>query len=285
MANPSLAMIPSGYKAGKLYSVLPQDGTGDFTVSRNSVATRVNKEGLIEEMGVNVPRLDYSDGGCPVLLTEPQSTNYHTYSEPSSLPAGYGGLGVTYESYSWANGFTNAVVFGDNSTDRYYNGTNGVAGVEMVQSAYVIMDDLGEPVVGNSTTTGDFNFIMSGSGNTTPLPNVYVGNNIWRVSAKKTFTTTTHTNGIRKQTTQSNRGFKVVGWQLEQLSYPTSYIKTEGTTATRLADVVTVDTTGITGGVSEIIETIDGVEQTPITTIPSTYQVPNGNINKIIMNP
>ena len=73
MAIPTLAMIPSGYKAGKLYSVLPSDGTGDFTVARNSVATRVNQSGLIEEVDVNVPRLDYSAGGCPVLLTEIQS--------------------------------------------------------------------------------------------------------------------------------------------------------------------------------------------------------------------
>jgi hypothetical protein len=84
MANPSLAMIPSGYKAGKLYSVLPQDGTGDFTVARNSVATRVNESGLIEEMGVNVPLLDYSDGGCPVSLTQPQSTNIFLNSETLS---------------------------------------------------------------------------------------------------------------------------------------------------------------------------------------------------------
>jgi hypothetical protein len=27
---PSLALIPSGYKASKVYSVLPTDGSGDF---------------------------------------------------------------------------------------------------------------------------------------------------------------------------------------------------------------------------------------------------------------
>jgi hypothetical protein len=32
MSTPILAMIPSGKKAAKLYSVLPTDGTGDFTV-------------------------------------------------------------------------------------------------------------------------------------------------------------------------------------------------------------------------------------------------------------
>ena len=81
MSTPSLLTIPSGYKATKLYSQIPTNGTGDFTVARNSIATRVNKSGIIETMGVNVPRLDYSDGGCPVLLTEPQSTNLIQYSE------------------------------------------------------------------------------------------------------------------------------------------------------------------------------------------------------------
>ena len=43
-----VAMIPSGYKEDKLYSVLPNDGDGDFDFSRATSATRVNSEGLIE---------------------------------------------------------------------------------------------------------------------------------------------------------------------------------------------------------------------------------------------
>ena len=75
MATPSIAMIPSGYKAEKVYSVLPTNGDGDLTFDRNSSARRVNKSGLIEEMATDVPRLDYSDGGCPSLLLEPSSLN------------------------------------------------------------------------------------------------------------------------------------------------------------------------------------------------------------------
>jgi len=51
MATPSLAMVPSGYKDGKLYSVLPNNAGGDFDVTRGSLATRVNKDGLIEPVG------------------------------------------------------------------------------------------------------------------------------------------------------------------------------------------------------------------------------------------
>jgi hypothetical protein len=47
----SLVMIPSAYKDGKLYSIKPTDGSGDFTFSRGSnlAATRVNSSGLIEK--------------------------------------------------------------------------------------------------------------------------------------------------------------------------------------------------------------------------------------------
>jgi len=49
----SLAMVPVGYKAGKLYSVKPDTGAGDFDFSRASYATRVNADGLIEKERAN----------------------------------------------------------------------------------------------------------------------------------------------------------------------------------------------------------------------------------------
>ncbi len=47
----SLVMTPSAYKDGKLYSIRPTDGSGDFTFSRGSnlAATRVDVNGLIEK--------------------------------------------------------------------------------------------------------------------------------------------------------------------------------------------------------------------------------------------
>jgi hypothetical protein len=46
----SLALIPSGVKDGKAYSIKPTDGSGDFTFSRGTgTATRVNASGLIEK--------------------------------------------------------------------------------------------------------------------------------------------------------------------------------------------------------------------------------------------
>ncbi len=74
-------MIPSGYKAGTLYSQFPNVSDSDFQVVRNSIGTRVNKDGLIEVMQPNVPRLDYTNGNCPELLLERASTNLCVYSQ------------------------------------------------------------------------------------------------------------------------------------------------------------------------------------------------------------
>ena len=48
----SLIVYPSGYKASKIYSLKPIDGTGDLTFARASSATRVNEQGLIETPSV-----------------------------------------------------------------------------------------------------------------------------------------------------------------------------------------------------------------------------------------
>ena len=86
MAIPTLTMIPSGYKAGKLYSVLPTNGDGDFTTTRSTTANRVNKSGLIETMASGISRLNYPlvngvVGDCPSLLLERSSTNLQLRSE------------------------------------------------------------------------------------------------------------------------------------------------------------------------------------------------------------
>ena len=81
--RPSLVMIPSAVKDGTLFSQLPANNVGDFTVVRNSTATYTNEDGLIATALANVPRVDFTDGDG-VLLTEPQRTNLITYSEDFS---------------------------------------------------------------------------------------------------------------------------------------------------------------------------------------------------------
>jgi hypothetical protein len=75
LENASLVITPNAYNSGKIYAVKPTDGSGDLTVARASTKTRVNPSQLIETIGTNVPSIDYTGGGCPSILVEPQRTN------------------------------------------------------------------------------------------------------------------------------------------------------------------------------------------------------------------
>jgi hypothetical protein len=70
----------NGYKASKLYCYKPTDGSGDFTWARNINSYRLNQSGVLELMGNNVPRIDYTNT-CPELLIEEERTNLFSYSE------------------------------------------------------------------------------------------------------------------------------------------------------------------------------------------------------------
>jgi len=70
----SLVITPNGVKTSKLYSIKPNDGTGDLTVVRNTSATRIDENGNIVNVLANVARIDYSNGS-PAILVEPQRTN------------------------------------------------------------------------------------------------------------------------------------------------------------------------------------------------------------------
>ena len=88
----SIIITPNGVKAGKLYALKGDD----LNVVRATSATRVNASGLIETVGANVPRLDYSNGSCPSILVEPQRTNLVLNSENLATQS----VVVTSQSYT-----------------------------------------------------------------------------------------------------------------------------------------------------------------------------------------
>jgi hypothetical protein len=75
-------------------------------------------------------------------------------------------------------------------------------------------------------------------------------------------------------------GIYIFGAQLETGSTATSYIPTNGTSATRNADVISVTTPA---GVTEIAEYYVNGDSTHILPIPVTYTIANDSITKIIM--
>jgi len=300
-SDSSLMLIPSGVKEGKLYSQKPIDGTSDFTVVNASVIrTRVNKDGLIENVDANVPRIDYTDGGCGVLLVEPQSENLLTYSEDFST---WDKNRVTLDSNSLISpdNTQNATFLKetiDNNTHNIFTSAGSLGiNLQLTNSIYVKSKDRDWIYVlyydGINNLGCNFDIVngVLGSCDSGIVGEIKEISNGWyRCSISYTSGNLASTSRIQIGISLTdnrgnyigniNSGVYIWGSQIEQQSAPTSYIPTSGTTVTRLADVVTV---APPSGVTEIIETIDDVEQTPITVIPTTYTVPNGNINKIVM--
>ena len=247
----SLIQIPSGYKAGTLYSVVPNSEAGDFTHTRSGVATRVNPQGLIEDVASNVPRLDYPfiDGvveDCPSLLLEPQRTNSTTYSEDFNS-WGDGGVTITPNAIVSPDGTLNASKLVSTTNNwRKSSVFSGSAGVTYTISIYAKLD------TSTSTTTTRLE-VYNGSGSMAAaynLSNETISNggftsvfierlqNDWyRIGGTYT---AGGTNNILY--VYPSAGYGVAGtmyfWgaQLEEGSYPTSYISTSGGSVTRLVD-------------------------------------------------
>ena len=117
-SDASLIVIPSGYKASKVYSAVPTDGTGDLTFTRsNDTATRVNSAGLIEKVRTNL-----------VLQSNTFSNAAWLKSSSTSITAS----GVTDP-----NGGTTAVtIFFPNSVSEIYQSLGSLTG-SYTDSIYV----------------------------------------------------------------------------------------------------------------------------------------------------
>ena len=255
MATPSIALVPTGFKAGTLYSVLPEDGSGDFTVVRATTATRVNENGLIESVANNVPRLDYTNGGCPVLLTEPQSLNLITY--PLSFDNAYwtkdGTTVVSGQTSPSADSPTGAFKLVEDTSGghhRMYASINGVSKTFSIYAKYIDVQYLGISYDGG--TNFSFFDILNGqlgtladSAHTSVI--TYLSNGWYRCSVYNNDSSFGTLVALSKDgiTTSyvgdGTSGAYIFGTQLEALSYPTSLMLplTEGSTTTRNADQVT----------------------------------------------
>jgi hypothetical protein len=256
---PSLALIPSGYKASKVYSVLPTDGTGDFTFTRSGNATRVNSEGLIELVSSSVPRLNYPliDGvvsGCPSLLLEPQRINLITYSEELSNWTNIQNVTVTDNQIISPDGTLNASRINettDNEAHRIFLNPT----VANAQHSFSVFMKAGTRdwcylrLDSQSSDRAWFNIkdgvIGTVDSDLTASIEDY-GNGWFRctvVSQGVTFDTTplgiiaiTTGDNVQSYVGDVNEYIYAWGVQLEAGSYPTSYIPTSGTIETRSAE-------------------------------------------------
>jgi hypothetical protein len=93
----SLLVTPNAEKEGKLYSIIPTNGNGDFSVTRATTATRVNAAGLVELVPYNL--VQYSQ-----LFTNAIWTNFNTTTTGSQT--GYdGATNAALITKTGANGY------------------------------------------------------------------------------------------------------------------------------------------------------------------------------------
>lgn len=193
------------------------DNSGEGNDGTINGATYVTGKDSIPQLGM----IDWS-----------QASNLMRNSEPTAAEGG--NSNVTYSSFNFTNtsgpSLDTAIVYGNNSVQRYHYGGAVVGGSKYVISCYVKMDDNSQPVVGTSNTTGDFAFVVAGTptDSTTPIV-TSVGGDVYRVSRAFTAgTKTLNNNGVVKYTGSSSKSFKISGLQLELSESIGNYIKTSG---------------------------------------------------------
>lgn len=211
----------------------------DFTFARNSSATRVNQAGLIEASQSNdTPRLDYTTGQGAFLL-EPQSTNLITYSEDFSQWTANSGSSVVTNNAISPDGTQNASTF---TFDGTFNGR-----VELLTDGITTSEDVTFSVYLKTLSGTEQVFIGHSSFG---FKEVTVDNQ-W----KRYTSTATASAGFAYPRVRIDSATSVLVWgyQLEQQSYATSYIPTNGSTVTRSAE------TANSSGNSDLFNSTEGV--------------------------
>jgi hypothetical protein len=258
-----LVVTPNGYKASKLYSVIPSTGAGDMDVVRATTATRVNSSGLIESVAVNVPRIDYTNGSCPSLLVEPQRTNLITYSEQFDNAAW-----TKLSSSITANATTSPSgnIDADKLVESNLLGVHRCGNLSgTLNGTFSFYAKSGERTkVAIFSTIIDLGFNLSngtlidlGSG-TSNGKIESVGNGWYRCSLYQPISITSlyfgllDNSGNVSYTGNGTSGAFFWGAQIETGTYPTSYIPTVASSVTRNADVISKT------GISSLIGQTEG---------------------------
>tara|TARA_R110002124_G_scaffold12181_1_gene57931 strand:- start:404 stop:1573 length:1170 start_codon:yes stop_codon:yes gene_type:complete len=228
-----------------------------FDFTRASSATVVNKAGLIETVGNGIPRIDFLDNTKGALLLEPQRTNLITYSEDISQSSwvkqssGVASSPVVTASYGTSpNGGLNAdrVIFniGGGSTSSDFSQINNpvtVSAGNVSNSVYI-----------KSNTTSNYTMsLVNASGSAS---SILVTTEWQRFEVTSTPPSASVSFRLRLRGGESTSDFadvSVWGAQIEVGSYATSYIPTQGSAVTRVADTCN------NGGNDQVINSTEGV--------------------------
>ena len=225
-------------EVGVYTEYLTATGADSFYIrSRGTTSGSIDNVSVKEATIDNLPRVDYTDGTSS-LLVEPQRTNLITYSEDFSEWSKLGSTEVTPDTTISPDGTLNAdsFTFTTSTSDKIQQTVTVVASQQYTVSCYIKSDS-------------NITIKMGGAAASTPI----------NVTTEWVRHTVTQTNGAGttaypQLTSNGTAGtVYVYGFQLEEASYPTSYIPTSGSTVTRNKDIFTRD------GIGSLINSTEGV--------------------------
>jgi len=217
----------------------------------------------------NVPRIDYTGGGCPHILAEPQRTNLIPYSEDFSQWTEIEGALVTINSVISPSGETNSDKFTFDGT-TYGRVEKNIAvtnGNTYTFSVYLKNNNLSD------VTQVWLGFSMGGQGEFVTITNEW--------QRYETVQVANGSNEYPRVQFTGTGSLYAWGAQLEAGSYATSYIPTSGSTVTRNQDIFTRD------GIGSLINSTEGVlfVEMAATSLSSNFDVislSNGTTSNVL---
>ena len=212
-----------------------------FNFTRNSIATRVNKEGLIEVVGNDIPRIDYTDSTDGALLLENSATNLLTYSEDYST---WNKVVSSNTNFSTVNpkGTTDTQKITQTSSGGYIEKARTFIGNETF--SVFVKKDTSDFVrlyaAGNSVYFNIFKgTIETISGSVQDKSIINYGNGWFRISITVNSTSSSYVRIYPSSSGSSTSGLNslfVWGAMLEANSVASSYIPTNGSTVQRASE-------------------------------------------------
>lgn len=256
---------------------------GDHNFVRGTSATRVYSSGLLQTItDTDAPRLDYTGGGAPGVLVEEQRKNQFLYSNTSgstqfNYNGGTGTLGFSSTLASPDGSTTNSMELNpDGTSSQFWAGMGGNRyDVLTDQTVYTtscfvnydnyryvkyggifgdqsVVFDLEQETVVSQDTNVISARVEPYYQNWKRIINTFtfndtVGNGIGYIVLRAMSSSTSHIHSPAPTLPMHS-----YGWQIEEASYPTSYIETTGTAVTRSKELLQ------SGGYSELFNDSQG---------------------------
>jgi len=261
-------------------STNPTSATKIWIRQETSGTTNITSFSIKQEDRNNVPRIDYTGGGCPHILAEPQRTNLVTYSEDFSNSSWTKDAStITPNAVTSPDGTLNADIIIATATNSSHSAfislsSSTSSGTSYCYSFFAKAKEYTKAAIrigGSGYSTQPMAVINLSNGSIvsqqgfTSISVTNFDNQWYKISAVFTATSSvapniqpiadgfTTTSDNYTYTGDGTSGIYIYGAQVEAGSYPTSYIPTSGSTVTRNQDVFSRD------GISSLINSAEGV--------------------------